>query len=110
MQNDLTRKVLIAMCKVVGREERFYSFDATRWYEHYSFFPHRLTSVGRDEWALPVFPADAFTIFVTSGMECGLFGDPLDQTICIFGHEFLEAIRADLTELFENPIRINGQL
>ncbi len=108
MEVDLTRKVLNAMCKVVQPDERFYSFDAIRWYEHYSFLPHQLTSVRRDEWALPVFPDDAYTVFVTSEMEFGLFGDPLDKTICVFGHEFVEAICADPPDLFRKPVRKNG--
>ena len=108
LEANLTRCVLAAMCKVVRPGEQFYSFDSVRWNERYSFSPHRLTSVRRDAWALPVFPDEKFSIFVTSNMKCGLFGDPLDQTICVFGQDFLGAIVADPPDLLGNPIRKDG--
>lgn len=98
-----------ASFRFVKPDGRIYGFDSVRGYERYSFSSHQLMTVEREQWALPVFPKDRFSIFVTGDMDCGRFGDPSLQTVCSFGQRFLDAIQADLPDLFRTLLRRNGQ-
>lgn len=108
LEADLTQKILNAMCCAFPPDESLYAHDVVKWTEHYTFYPHRIKSVTREEWALPVFPDECFTIMLTADRTAGIFGDPLDQTMCIFGETLLDAIFVDLPRLFEAPLRENG--
>ena len=79
------------------------------WYEHYSFDPHQLDGVGRDQWAHVPWPDGNFSIFFVEDIRLGLFGHPLQKTLCIFGAEMLDAIESDLPLCLGHAIRRDGQ-
>jgi hypothetical protein len=105
---DLTHKVLRALQQALPTGSRVYALDALRWYEHYTFDPHQLDGVGRDQWAHLLWPDGNFTIFFVEDLRLGLFGHPLQKTLCIFGAELLPLIEADLPVCLDRPIRRNG--
>jgi hypothetical protein len=61
------------------------AIDVLRFNEHYAFDPHRLASAGHEQWAHPVIPDDNFSVFLTNDYRFGLVGDPVRQTLCVFG-------------------------
>jgi hypothetical protein len=105
---DLTRKVLRAFQQAIPEGERVYALDALRWFEHYSFDPHQLGGVGRDQWAHIPWSDGNFSIFFVADLRLGLFGHPLHKTLCIFGAEMLAAIEADPPICLSHPIRRDG--
>lgn len=105
---DLTLKVLAGLQQATKQGERLYALDSLRWYEHYTFDPHRLKSANRNSWALPVYPDDNYVIILAPDFRFGVFGNPLEKTFCIFGQELLEAMGSDLLLVFGRVVRKNG--
>jgi hypothetical protein len=106
---DLTLKLLAGFQAVTRPGERLYALDWLHWYEHYTFDPHRLASAGRDSWALTAYPDDNYAIFLAPDFRFGVFGNPLEQTLCIFGRELLEAMGDDLPIVLGSVVRKNGK-
>jgi hypothetical protein len=102
---DLTRKILAALQKATRPGEQLYALDSLRWYEHYTFDPHRLNSAGRDSWALAVYPDVNFGIFVAPDFRFGVFGNPLEKSFCVFGQELLDAILSNQPTVFGKLLR-----
>ncbi len=44
------------------------------------------------EWRIPIIPDGDYSIFLTSDLKCGVFAHPWEETICVFGKEFLETV------------------
>jgi hypothetical protein len=107
---DLTLKLLAGFQAVTRRGERLYALDSLHWYEHYTFDPNRLASPGRDSWALPLFPDDNYAIFLAPDFRFGVLGSPLEQTLCIFGQQLLEAMGNDLPIVLGSMVRKNGKV
>lgn len=103
-------KLLAAFRRITPPSGQVLSFDATRWFEHYSFDPHRVAGAGRDQWALPTVPEGAFTIFTTPDFSSGLVGNPFERTLCVFGRALLDAVLADPPPGFAAMLRCDGQV
>jgi hypothetical protein len=86
--------LLEALKKATPRGEVLYSLDAVRAYENYTFDPHRLTSAARDSWALPLLPLEHYSVFLAVDFCFGLFGNPREKTICVFGEDLLSTIQS----------------
>jgi hypothetical protein len=106
---DLTLKVLAGLQRATKPGERLYALDSLRWYEHYTFDPHRLESTSRDNWALPVYTDDNYAIVLAPDFRFGVFGNPLEKTLCIFGSQLIEAMGDDLPQAFGRVVRKNGK-
>jgi Protein of unknown function (DUF2716) len=107
--DDLTLKILAGLKKATKPGERLYALDSLRWYEHYTFDPHRLESASRDSWALPVYPDDNYVIFLAADFRFGVFGNPLEKTFCIFGKKLLEAMGRDRPFVVSRMVRKDGK-
>lgn len=108
IENELRIKIVKALCVVMKTDERLIALDSLRWYEHYSFFPHRLVGASRESWPFAVLPKDNYTIIVAPDMSFGVFGNPLERTVCIFGQELLAAIERDVPSCLERQLRKDG--
>jgi hypothetical protein len=106
---DLTRHLLAGFQQVTRPGERLYALDALHWYEHYTFDPYRLESAGRDSWALTVYPDNNYAIFLAADFRFGVFGNPSEQTLCVFGQELLEAMGNSLPIMFGSVVRQNAK-
>jgi hypothetical protein len=104
-----TLKSLAAFQRVILPGGQMLALDATRWYEHYWFDPHRLRGVGRDEWALPLIPDGCFSVFVAPDFSFGLVGNPVERTLCVFGRPLLDAVLADPPPGLGAVLRYDGQ-
>lgn len=102
-------KLLAAFRRITPPGGQMLSFDATRWFEHYSFDPHRLSGVGRDEWALPAISGNSFSIFATPDFGSGLVGNLFERTLCVFGRPLLDAILGDFPPGLGAVLRCDGQ-
>lgn len=107
-ETDLTRKILVALKQATQPGERLHALDALHWYEHYTFAPHRLQSSDRESWALPVLPHDNYTIILGPGLRFGIFGNPLEKTMCAFGEKLIQAITKTVPVVFGQLLRRNG--
>lgn len=71
----------------------------------YQFDPHT------EYWPpFPVFPEGEYYIFLSEDLNQGTFGHPWEQTICVFGHNLLDAYSVQMPKLFQRTVRKNGQL
>ncbi|MBN9122284.1 MAG: DUF2716 domain-containing protein [Planctomycetes bacterium] len=107
--DDLTRKVLAALRAAARPGERLVALDALRWYEQYTFDPHRIEGTDRGWWALPVFPDRRYTIVVAPDLRFGVFGDPVAGTFCAFGGALRTALCDDPPAAFGRVMRVNGR-
>lgn len=62
-----------------------------------------------EDWLVPPFPNGDYYIFLSEDLANGFFGHPWEQTICIFGSEFLATLHGNRTPLFSRMIRKNGK-
>jgi hypothetical protein len=106
---DLTLKLLGGFQRAARPGERLYALDSLRWHEHNTFDPRRLRPAGRDSRALTLYPDDNYTIFLAADLRFGVFGNPLEKTLCLFGGELLEAMGNDLPVVFAGLVRRNGR-
>jgi hypothetical protein len=106
---DLTLKILAALKSVTPPLERLYALDAIHWYEHYTFDPQRLTSASRDCWAQPLYSDDNYSIIFAPDFRFGVFGNPIEKSLCIFGQELLRAIADDIPSIAAKILRRNGR-
>ncbi|MBA4192696.1 MAG: hypothetical protein C0467_32415, partial [Planctomycetaceae bacterium] len=61
-----------------------------------------------EEWALPVVPDRAFSIFVAPDLTFGLVGNPIEQTVCVFGQPLLDAVMSGSMAEFVVVLRCDG--
>lgn len=106
---EFALKLLAAFRRVTPAGGQLLALDATRWFEHYSFDPHRLTGVERGEWALPVISVESFSIFTTPDFGSGLVGNPFERTVCVFGRPLLDAVLAGPPPGLGVVLRCDGQ-
>ncbi len=109
LRAGFTLKLLAALQQVTLPSGQMLALDATHWFEHYAFDPHRLRGVGRDEWALSVVPDGCFSIFVTPDFSFGMVGNPVERTFCVFGRRLLDAVLADPPPGLGAVLRGDGQ-
>lgn len=93
---ELTLKVLSAFQRVTTPGDTLLAIDVLKFYEHYAFDPHRLATGDRKQWAHPVLPDDTFSVFLARDYRFGVVGDPVQQTLCVFGQALIDAFVADL--------------
>ena len=76
----------------------------------YLFEPHGEFSFNsEDDWPVPAIPNGDYHIFLSRGMDLGVFGHPWEQTMCVFGQSLLEAFTSDPPELFTKRVRVGGR-
>lgn len=76
----------------------------------YNFFPHQeFPFRSEDDWPIPALPNGGYYIFLSRDMNCGAFGHPWRETICIWGPPFQNAIVARRPTLLTRPIRRSGK-
>lgn len=109
LRTGFALKLLAAFQRITPVGGQMLAFDATRWFEHYSFDPHRLSGVARDEWALPAIPDESFSIFTTADFGSGLVGNPFERTLCVFGRPLLDAVLTDPPPGLGTVLRCDGQ-
>jgi hypothetical protein len=102
-------KLLSAFQRITSPGERLLALDATRWFDHYSFDPHRLSRAGRDQWALPAISDESFSIIVAPDFSFGLVGNPNERTLCVFGRPLLDAVLTDPPPGLGPILRCDGQ-
>ena len=105
---SLTMTILSGLQSATKPGERLFAFAPPRWYENYTFDPHRLESPSRDSWAVSVNPDDGFAILLTPDLRFGVFVNPVERTICIYGEELLAAMGDDMPTAFGRVVRRNG--
>lgn len=106
--DELTAAILRGLKAATTTGERLHSLDASRWYENYTFDPHLLDSTDRSWWATPIYPDNCYTIILSPDFSFGLFGNPFEQSICVFGERLLQAVGNDLPLSFSHVIRRDG--
>lgn len=77
----------------------------------YRFWPHApFEYQSEEDWPVPILPNGDYYLFLDPDLEFGILGHPWEQTICLFGSEFLNAVSRNLPELFDKPIRLGGKV
>ena len=66
-----------------------------------------INGVDQECWAHSVWPEGRYVVFFVTNMSQGLFGDPVQQTLCVFGGELLAAVTANLPACLAAPLRRN---
>ena len=85
----------------VGSDEFVYALD----WQHscYKFTPHEDFS----DLPIGIFPDGDYFIFLGPNMKFGTFGHPWQNSLCIFGEEFVNAIMARRPTILDAFIRSN---
>lgn len=56
----------------------------------YEFFPHRFEEADVPaNWCIPALPSGEYNIFVTADGRLGSLGHPWEESVCVFGAEFV---------------------
>jgi hypothetical protein len=103
-----TKMLLGGLQKATKPGERLFALAPPRWFDHYTFDPHRMETSSRDSWAVSVNPDDGFAILLTPDLRFGVVVNPVERTICIFGEELLAAMDDDTSSVFGRVVRRNG--
>lgn len=103
-----TMTLLGGLQKATKPGERLFALAPPRWFEHYTFDPHRLGTSSRDSWAVSVNPDDGFAILLAPDLRFGVVVNPVEKTICVFGEELLAAMGDDTSSVFGRIVRRNG--
>ena len=77
----------------------------------YYFYPHH-PSIHKKSFpgCLPhIFPDGDYYIFLAQDFSYGTFGHPLEQTLCVFGQQLIDALAQHQSKFLSNIIRINGK-
>ncbi|MDR6227312.1 DUF2716 domain-containing protein [Desmospora profundinema] len=98
LNEDLTKKSLIALQTCTIPEEYLYSLD----WEHncYHFNPFLQIS-----WVNRFFPEGDYYLFLEKNFKWGYLGHPWEQSVCIFGVELIEQFQKSLPNAFGEIIR-----
>ncbi len=97
---DLQKKLLKAFQRVTKQGELVYAMD---WqHQCYKFDPKAKIC---QDWEIPALPDGDYYIFLTKDLMYGQFGHPWEESICVFGKEFLNVLSADLPRMFTKVIR-----
>ncbi|KQN98941.1 DUF2716 domain-containing protein [Paenibacillus sp. Leaf72] len=101
---DLEKCIVNAMLECTDEYEYIYVLD---WqHDSYLFNPH-LESTKNEwgEWPIPLYPNGDYYFFLNKTMTWGYLGHPWENSICIFGNEFLKAVERIKPKLFNKVIR-----
>jgi hypothetical protein len=100
VEDNLTRKALAALRRCTRPGEELHVLD----WNHPCYFldPHAAADDG-ESWPIPVLPNGDHYIFLAPDLRFGLIGNCVEQTICVFGRELLEALADDPPLLFRKP-------
>ena len=52
-----------------------------------------------------IYPDGDYYIFITKDMKSGVFGHPLEQSICVFGEKMVKIILSNKPQLFKRVLR-----
>ncbi|MFF4244361.1 DUF2716 domain-containing protein [Streptomyces sp. NPDC001822] len=75
----------------------------------YRFAPQGVGGPGQPAWPLSPYPDGDYYIYLSEDFRMGSFGHPWEQSLCLFGQEFLDAASAEVEELLGKPIRRSGK-
>lgn len=92
-------------CAVPG--ERLYWLD----WQHlgYQFDPHRVGGIGQPPWPGRTDPAYSYVAYLAPDARFGTFGDPTENSLCVFGEQLLAEIEDDLVALLGTGLRRGGR-
>lgn len=106
---DLSRKLVSALRRCLKPHEFVYALD----WQHptYRFWPHApFEYTSEDDWPVPALPNGDYYIFIDPGLTIGVLGHPWEQSMCVFGRRLLDAFKQDMPILFDQPIRVDGNV
>ena len=75
----------------------------------YRFAPLGVGGPGQLAWPLSPYPDGDYYIYLSEDFRTGSFGHPWEQSLCLFGQEFLDATSAEVEKLLGQPIRRSGR-
>ncbi|MFE7712721.1 DUF2716 domain-containing protein [Streptomyces sp. NPDC057486] len=95
----------LASC--VHRQGTLFALD----WQHtsYRFIPHEVGGPGQPAWPLSPYPDGDYYVFLSEDFRMGSFGHPWEQSICLFGEEFLDAVSTEVDKVLGPPIRRSGR-
>lgn len=103
LESDLCVKIRRALQACVSKGDKIFALD---WHHtSYLFDPYaRFDFRDECEWLVPVLPDGDFYIFLAPDFKFCLLGHPWEQTISIFGENFISAVKSNKPKLFINNI------
>jgi hypothetical protein len=106
MNENLNTKALKAFRKCIPQTNWLYVLD----WQHvcYRFHPHAPDAADVNSWPVSIFPEGDYHIFLSKNLKLGLFGQPWETSICVFGEALLKAFEEDQPDLFTQILRRDG--
>jgi hypothetical protein len=101
---ELEEKSLFTFRKVTNKDEYFYALD----WQHPCYWVNPFLEFPRDEfdeWTIPIFPNGDFYFFIQKDFNWGFLGHPWEQTITVFGQEFIQALEKNSPRMFNSILR-----
>jgi hypothetical protein len=104
---DLDRKALKALRAITLPRDALFALQLLG--QGYLFRPHiRFNSEDWDAWPIHVLPDGEVYLICTQDCTHGIFANPHEATICVFGHALLDAFVRDLPHAFTRLVRKDG--
>ena len=90
-------------CEITAsRENAILALD----WQHPSYRIHDVKldwlNLPHDDWPITPFPDGDYYIFLTETFSHGFLGHPWEQTICVFGEEFVDLSLTQRPDMFQN--------
>ena len=102
-KTEVLDKILISAFTVLSSENRIkYILD----WQHTCYKLIDLNS--STSYPLGTFPDGDYHIWLSKDLNCGTFGHPWEETICIIGEELISLVGEQMIDVLGNPIRKNN--
>ncbi|MFO0881260.1 MAG: DUF2716 domain-containing protein [Gemmataceae bacterium] len=97
-------QALVGLGNLVGR---MYALDLN--HAGHSFDPNVVAHRSVDKWPVPLIPIHNYSLFVDPTFSVGLFSDPWEESICVFGESLVEQLVRNPLPCFGDVIRSSAR-
>jgi hypothetical protein len=105
LETNLNVKMHRALRRCTKPDQKVFALD---WqHQCYWFWPRRFADAANwESWKVPVLPDGDYYIFLAQDFGFGLFGNPHEKTLCVFGQALLEVLEQDRPLLLAKRARV----
>ena len=107
LQADLASRLVAAFRRCCAPGDAVYALDC--YHQCYSFEPHQHPdALPPFAWPVKAFPDGDYHIFLSEDFRFGVLGHPWEETMCVFGEAFLQALAVERPQLFSQVVLVDG--
>jgi hypothetical protein len=102
-----SREQLIQVLLGIGLKAPMYALELN--HAGYAFDPSVVSHRSVDKWPVPLIPIHNYSLFVDPALSLGLFGQPWEGSICVFGDLLVERLARNPLACFGDVIRSSAR-